>query len=144
MSLLGTTTGSSNADADVLRQELQRVHAEFIDATAANCAYWRHQGGAPSIISKLLLGRIDIAIGAPTAQTQANMLHEFFRTEQVAENTISNQQLEILNQMNSVAAKAMQGQRSMVMSEACAELPNLDEINLQLKTPIEEGERLHA
>ena len=38
-------------------------------------------------------------------------LSAFFTTEEVADNTGSNQQIEILDQMNSVEANAMQEQR---------------------------------
>ena len=41
LSLLRTTTGSSNADPDILRRGLQRVHAELNTAAAANSAHWR-------------------------------------------------------------------------------------------------------
>ena len=63
-----------------------------------------------------------------TAQRQADMLHESSRIEeQVAENTVSNQQVEIVTQLNSIAENAVQGQRRMLMSEACAELQHRDE-----------------
>ena len=35
------STGSSNADSDILRRGLQRVHAELNTAAAANSAHWR-------------------------------------------------------------------------------------------------------
>ena len=106
--ILSTTAGSSNADSDFLRRELKRVHAEFNVATADTSAFRKQHGWA------------DLNYQA-TAQTQADMLHEFFRTGRLCGNTVSNQQPEILNQMNWVAEHAMQGQRSMLMSEEIAD-----------------------
>ena len=34
--------------------------------------------------------RTEVAVAEAAAQTQADMLHEFFRIEQVAENTVAN------------------------------------------------------
>ena len=41
--------------------------------------------------------RTEVAVAEATASTQADMLHEFFMIEQVAEHTVPNQQMEILN-----------------------------------------------
>ena len=51
-------------------------------------------------------------------KTQADMLHDFFTIEQVAENTFSNQQMVNLNQMKWVAENAMQWKRSLLISDS--------------------------
>ena len=43
LSLSSTTTGTLNADSNILRQELQRVHGELNAATAATDTHWRQQ-----------------------------------------------------------------------------------------------------
>ena len=55
-----------------------------------------------------------IQVAEANVETQAHMLQEFFRIEQVGENTVTNQLMESLHQMNSVAELAMHGQRSYV------------------------------
>ena len=45
----------------------------------------------------------EVAVAGATSETQADMLHELFCTEQVAGSAFSNQQMEIPNQTNSVA-----------------------------------------
>ena len=54
VSHLGTTTGTSNTDSDILRQDCQRTHAESSPATAATDANWRQQSRHMlQILSKL-------------------------------------------------------------------------------------------
>ena len=64
------------------------VHAELNATDAANDASWSQQGW------------------------HASNYQHFFTTEEVADNTGSNQQIEILDQMNSVEGNAMQEQRT--------------------------------
>ena len=143
--LFCTITGPSRADSDILRQELQRVRAEKNAATAAQSACWRQQWLARFKIISILVcvsaarqfgqevqDRTEVADAEATPRTQADMLHELFRIEHVAEPRISNQQVEILNQMNSLAENAIQGRRKMLMSGACAEVRHLDEITLSI------------
>ena len=77
--------------------------------------------------------RDEVADAEATAQTQAGMFHEQFPAEQIVEYTFSNQQMEMINQRNSVAENAIEGQRSMLMSEAFAEVQHCDDVNGQLE-----------
>ena len=62
----------------------------------------------------------------------------------MAENTLSNQRLEVLNQMNSVAENVVQNQKNMMMPEGIAAIENRDETRRQLKVLNEKDERLHT
>ena len=75
--------------------------------------------------------RTEVAVPDATAQTQVDMLQEFFRIEQVAENTFAKQQVVISNQMNAVAEHAIQGQRPLLMSETFTEFRHRDEVHRQ-------------
>ena len=62
------------------------------------------------------------------------MLDELFNTEQVAEkHQCRINQMEILNQISSMAEHAIQGQRRVLICEAFAELQNRDEMYRQLE-----------
>ena len=67
-------------------------------------------------------GRPEVAVDEATARTRVDMLHELVRIGHAADNTVSIPQSEILNLMSSLADNALQGKRSMLMSEASAEL----------------------
>ena len=45
-------------------------------------------------------GQTDFLVAQVTAQTQANMVADQLRIEQTAERQVSNQQMQLLNQMN--------------------------------------------
>ena len=87
--------------------------------------------------------RTEVAVAEATAQTQADMFHELFRIEHVAEKTDSNQQMEILNQINSVAEKCHTWAKNV---RCClGHLQNFKDVrNRSWKALIEEDERLHA
>ena len=72
------------------------------------------------------------------------MLHELIRIAQVAGDTVSDQQMLILNQMISVAEHAIQWLRNVLMSEAISEMQHCDAVNRQLQVEVAEDDRLHA
>ena len=97
-----------------LRHSSTRTPASPSDLTAAataNVACWRQQVWHASNSQQTVFflnearqcGQAAHDRSEVTAQTQADILHEWFTIETVADNTVSNQQMEILNQMNSVA-----------------------------------------
>ena len=85
--------------------------------------------------------RAEVAVAEASAQTEADMLHKLSRIEQVAQSTDSNYQMEILDPINSVAERAMQGPISMLKSEAFAELQSRCEVNRQLRRELRQTPR---
>ena len=79
----------------------------------------------------------EIQVAEAAGQTQAGMFHEFFRHW-------SNQEMEILNQVNSVAEHALQGQRHISIFEAFTEIQHRDEVHRHLQVSIEEDDRPHV
>ena len=80
--------------------------------------------------------RAEVDVAEITAETQADVLHEFVRIEEVSENTLSNLQMQILNQVNFVTDIFLQRAQMCVcvfIFEPCAELQYRDDINCQSK-----------
>ena len=115
--LMSTIKGSFKADSNILPQELQRVHAEFTAATAPNSACWRQRGrhalnyrqtafvNAARQYEQEAHDRTEVAVAEATARTQADMLREVSGLSTLL-TTVSNQQMEVLNQMILVAQNA--------------------------------------
>ena len=132
VSFPSTTRGTSDADPDILRQELQRVHTELHVATTVTDAYCGQQCWDTLLAQQNDFvnaarhhhDRSEVAVDEVTTQTPTDTLHELFRFFKKSKlvNTSSdvNQQMKILNQTNSVTDNTTHAERSMLVSVASA------------------------
>ena len=118
VSLTSTTKRSSNQEAHVLQQQFQHVTAVLNAASASNAHYSRPQGrhalnyqqdgfkNAARQLKQAARDQTEMEVGRATARTRADTTADLIRIEQVAENHISTQQMQLLNQQtNAVAEK---------------------------------------
>ena len=64
---------------------------------------------------------MEAAVAEATAQTRAGMVVNVMRTEQMAGNTATAQQVHLLGEMNAVAGAALTYQRDILVNRAMAE-----------------------
>ena len=109
VSLMSTTTGSSNQDADTLQQQLQYVTAGLNAANASNAQYWRHQSRisfncqhagfqtAARQFEHAAQDQTDMEVARATPRPQADMITDHLRMEHLAEDQRSIQQMQLPN-----------------------------------------------
>ena len=125
------TTGSSNAVADFLRQELHQLTVELhqvLSTFSKLISNMQHNGSnKPSDI------KFEERVPTPR-QTQASMVSDFGRIEQVAAETVTVQPYQLLAERYIVAEITMAKLKSTLDNQAATEIQRRDAQNQQFSS----------